>query len=93
MDVKGVIRGFIDNILEPPITFLNLAIEKISGVSLITSQGLNVGQYLSVFGDLPAAWQLLVSSLFISTVMLGTLIIFKSVMRMYFTVKEGVKWW
>lgn len=93
MDIKGVIHGFIDKIFKPPITFLNMAIEKLQEVQLVSSQGLNIGKYFAVFGDLPSAWQLVVSSILISTVLLGTLLIFRSVMRMYYSLKEGVKWW
>lgn len=93
MDIYGAIKSFIDKIFQPPITFLNLAIEKIQGVQMVTAQGLNIGQYFSVFGDLPTAWQLVVSSILISTVMLGVLLIFRSIMRIYYATKEGVKWW
>lgn len=93
MDIIGTIKSFIDKIFQPPISFLDMAIEKLQGVQLVTSQGLNIGKYFSVFGDLPTAWQLVVSSILISTVFLGSLLIFRSVMRMYYSVKEGVKWW
>jgi hypothetical protein len=92
-DIKTIIHGFIDKIFKPPITFLDLGIEKLRNVQLVTAQGLDIGKYFAVFGDMPAAWQLVVSSILISTVLLGSLLIFRSVMRMYFTVKEGVKWW
>lgn len=91
--MREIIRGFIDTIFSPFITFLDLAIEKLNDVSLITAQGLNVGQYLSVFGDMPRPWQMVISSLLISIVFLGGLLIFKSVTRLYFALKEGVKWW
>ena len=93
MSIKDSIRGFVDKIFEPPLSFLNLAIEKLQGVQLITAQGLNIGKYLSIFGDMPGAWQLVVSSLLLSTVLLGSLLIFRSVMRLYYSLKEGVKWW
>lgn len=93
MDIKGVIHSFLDNVFKPPISFLDLAREKLQGVQMVTAQGLDLGQYFSVFGDLPTAWQLVISSILLSTVLLGTLLIFRSVMRMYFAVKEGVKWW
>lgn len=91
--VFTLIKGFIDKIFKPPIAFLDLAIEKLRGVQMVTAQGLNIGQYFSIFGDLPAAWQLVVSSILISTVMLGVLLIFRSLMRIYYATKEGVKWW
>jgi len=93
MDVIGVIKGFIDKIFKPPITFLELGIEKLQGVQMVTAQGLDIGQYFSVFGDLPTAWQLVISSILLSTVLLGTLLIFRSIMRIYYATKEGLKWW
>lgn len=93
MNIKDTIISFIDKIFQPPITFLDMAIEKLRAVQLVTAQGINVGQYLAVLGDLPTAWQLVVSSILISTVLLGSLLIFRSVMRLYYSVKEGVKWW
>lgn len=93
MDVKGAITSFIDKIFQPPISFLNLAIEKLNDVQLVTAQGLDIGKYFAVFGDLPTAFQLVVSSILLSSVLLGTLFIFRSVMRLYYSVKEGVKWW
>lgn len=93
IDIYGTIKNFLDAIFQPPIGFLNLAIEKLQEAQLVTAQGLNIGQYFAVFGDLPTAFQLVVSSLLISTVFLGTLLVFRSVMRMYYAVKDGVKWW
>jgi hypothetical protein len=93
LDIKGVIHGFIDKVFKPPMTFLDMAIEQLREVQLVTAQGLDIGKYFAVFGDLPTAWQLVVSSILLSTVMLGSLLIFRSVMRTYYSVKEGVKWW
>jgi hypothetical protein len=93
LDIKGVIHSFLDKIFKPPITFLDMAIEQLREVQLVTAQGLNIGKYFAVFGDLPTAWQLVVSSILLSTVMLGSLLIFRSIMRTYYSVKEGVKWW
>lgn len=87
------IKSFIDKIFRPPIAFLDLAIQKLKGVYLVTAQGLNVNQYLSIFGDLPREWQMVISSLLISMVLLTTLLIVRVLMRMYFATKEGVKWW
>jgi hypothetical protein len=93
MDLKGKIHDFLDKIFGPPISFLDMGIEKLQSVNLVTAQGLNVGKYLSVFGDMPAAWQLVISSILISTVLLGSLLIFRSVARLYYSAKEGIKWW
>lgn len=89
----NAIVSFINKIFKPPIAFLNLAIEKLQGVYLVTAQGLNVNQYLSIFGDLPREWQLVISSLLISMVLLSVLLIVRVLMRMYYQTKEGVKWW
>ncbi|GEM05598.1 hypothetical protein HMI01_25860 [Halolactibacillus miurensis] len=93
MNVYEVLKKFIDTILQPPISFLDLAIERLQGVQLVTAQGLNIGQYFKVFGDLPSEWQMVVTSLLASTVLLGTLLMVRSIMRLYFSVKDGVKWW
>ncbi|AXM89727.1 hypothetical protein B379_11560 [Anoxybacillus ayderensis G10] len=93
MGIKEQIRSFIDKIFSPPITFLDMAIDKLRAVGQITAQGLNVGKYLAIFGDMPTAWQLVISSALMSVVILGSLLIFRSVMRLYYSLKEGVKWW
>lgn len=93
MDIKGVIRGFIDKIFNPPISFLEMAADKLKDVQMVTAQGLDLSAYFSVLGDLPTAWQLVVSSILMSGVLLGTLLIFRTVMRMYIAIKEGVQWW
>jgi hypothetical protein len=93
MDLKGKIHDFLDKIFGTPISFLDMGIEKLQSVNLVTAQGLNVGKYLSVFGDMPTAWQLVISSILISTVLLGSLLIFRSVARLYYSAKEGIKWW
>lgn len=87
------IRNWVDDIFCPVITFLDLAKAKLAGVSLVMGQGLNIGQYLRVFGDLPTSWQLVVSSLLLMVATLGALLIFRSAMRIYYSIKEGVKWW
>lgn len=93
MGIKEKIIDFIDKIFNPIFSFLDLGIEKLRDVQLVTAQGLNVGKYLSVFGDMPYAWQLVISSILLSTVLLGSLLIFRSIMRLYYSAKEGVKWW
>lgn len=93
MNIYGTIKSFIDKILGPPISFLDMAIQQLKTAQMVTAQGLDIGKYFAVFGDLPTAWQLVVSSLLISTVLLGVLLSFRSIMRIYYATKEGVKWW
>lgn len=91
--VKEKLRSFIDSIFDPIVSFLDLCIEKLQGINMVTAQGINVGKYLSVFGDMPAVWQTLIVSILGSVTLLGGLIIFRSLMRVYYSAKEGVKWW
>lgn len=93
MNIKEKITEFVNKIFDPVFSFLDLGVEKLREVQLVTSQGLNVGKYLSIFGDMPTAWQLVISSILLSTVLLGSLLIFRSVVRLYYSAKEGVKWW
>lgn len=87
------IKSFLDKIFKPPISFLDMARERLQAVSRTTARGLDVRGYLSVFGDLPGVWQMVISSLLSVTVLLISLIIFRSIMRIYYATKEGVKWW
>lgn len=93
MNVFEAIKSFVDKIFQPPIAFLDLAIEKMQSVNLITAQGLDLNQYLSIFGDLPSEWQLVITSLLISLVLLSSLLFVKTLLRLYFAVKDGVQWW
>ncbi len=93
MKVFEAIKSFIDKIFQPPIAFLDLAIEKLREAGSITAQGLNVNQYFSIFGDLPGTWQLVITSLLASMVLLSSLLFVRVLLRLYFTVKSGVKWW
>lgn len=93
LNVYDLIVQFLDSIFGPPIAFLDIATERLQAVQLTMAQGLDIGQYFRVFGDLPSAWQMVVVSLLASTVLLGTLLTFRSIMRLYYAVKEGVHWW
>lgn len=93
LGVYDAIKRFVDKIFSVPIAFLDLAREKLSGAATVTRQGLNFNQYMSFFADLPSYMQLVLKSLLSVTVILATLVMFRALMRMYFTVKSGVKWW
>lgn len=90
---ENMIKNWTDDIFCPVIAFLDIAKEKLAGAATMTGQGLNIGKYLSVFGDLPGPWQAVVSSLLLMVATLGGILIFRSAMRIYYSVKEGVKWW
>lgn len=93
MNVFDAIKTFVDKIFRVPISFLDLAREKLQSAGLITRQGLNFSSYMSIFRDLPGSWQLVLSSLLLMTVLLASLVMFRVLMRLYFTVKSGVQWW
>ena len=93
MNVYDLIVEFVNSVLGPPIAFLDTATTRLQSVQLTMAQGLDIGQYFRVFGDLPFAWQMVVVSILASTVLLGTLLTFRSIMRLYYAVKEGVHWW
>lgn len=88
------VKSFINKVFQVPIAFLDLCIEKLSSISMVTRQGLDVRRYLRlVFGDLPSEWQLVITSLLSSLVLLITLLMIKAFIRMYYAAKDGVKWW
>lgn len=93
MGVFGAIKTFVDKIFKVPISFLDLAREKLQNLNAVTRQGLDFSSYMSIFRDLPHAWQLVLSSLLVWVVLLASLVMFRVLMRLYFSVKAGVKWW
>lgn len=93
LGVYDFFKKMIDAILGPPIKFLKLARSKLEEANMITAQGLDVGSYLSIFGDLPKVWQMCINSAVLATVLLIILLCFRSIMRIYYSAKEGVKWW
>lgn len=91
--MREQIRSWIDSIFAPMHAFLDMAIEQLQQAQAVTAQGLNFGQYFSVFGDLPTAWQMVLNSLLISMGLIGGLFILRSILRVYFAKKDAVKWW
>jgi len=93
MGVFDAIKTFVDKIFRVPISFLDLAREKLQSLNMITRQGLDFSSYMSIFRDLPTSWQLVLSNLLLMVVLLASLVMFRVLMRLYFSVKAGVKWW
>lgn len=93
MGVFNAIKTFVDKVFSVPIAMLDLAREKLVNAASVTRQGINFNQYMSFFGDLPSYMQLVLKSLLGVTVILATLVMFRALMRLYFAVKGGVKWW
>lgn len=93
MGVFDAIKTFVDKIFRVPMSFLDLAREKLQSAGVITRQGLDFSSYMSILRDLPFAWQLVISNLLLVVVLLASLIMFRVLMRLYFAVKAGVQWW
>lgn len=70
-----------------------MAIDKLKGIQLGVARGLDIGKYLSIFGDMPTSWQLVISSALIATVLIGSLLMIRSIIRLYYALKGGVQWW
>lgn len=89
-DLRTKIHGFIDHLFSPFIDFLEMAKDHLINANKITAHGLDVGQYLSIFGDMPVVWQLVIVSLMISVTVTGNILIFRSLMRIYYALKEAI---
>lgn len=91
--MKEKLKEWIDGIFNPFHSFLDIAIERLRNIRLVTAQGLDIGKYLAIFGDMPGIWQVVIGSILGAAALLGSLLIFRSIMRIYYGMKEGVKWW
>ncbi|SFT00472.1 hypothetical protein [Paenibacillus sp. 453mf] len=87
------IRNFIDSIFSPPLEFLNMAYRYLNEVSLVAGQGINLNKYFVFFGYLPSSMQAVINSLLAALILLSVLQLVKVIMRMYYAVKDGSKWW
>lgn len=87
------IKNFIDAIFKPAITFLDMVLDYLGSISLIAGKGINLSQYLSFFSYLPGSMQLVVQSIISAVMFLAILQLIKYIMRMYYSVKDAVKWW
>lgn len=93
LGVYDAIKTFVDKLLRVPNALLDLASDKLVGIGQVVRQGLNFSSYMSFLWDLPREWQLVVSSLLIVVCLLVSLMLFRVLFRLYFTVKQGVQWW
>lgn len=91
--IPAAIRNFIDSIFAPPISFLQMCLDYLNSIALIAGHGINLNNYFGVFAYLPTAFQSVINSLLASIIFLAILQLVKAILRMYFTVKSGVKWW
>ena len=87
------VRNFFDSIFAPPIRFLQMALEYLNHASLVAGHGISLDNYFGFFNYLPGSWVAVVNSILASIVLLAILQLVRAIMRMYFTVKDGVKWW
>lgn len=87
------VRNFFDSIFNPPISFLQMGNDYLSHVSLIAGKGINLNNYLGFFSYLPGSMQAVVNSLLSAIIFLAVLQLVKSIIRMFFTVKEALFKW
>ncbi len=87
------VRNMIDSIFEPPLAFLRMGIQYLSQVGDVAGRGISLNKYLAFFNYLPSSFQAVVNSLIASVVLLTILLIVKSIIRMYYAVKDGAQWW
>lgn len=91
--VFDTIKNFVDRIFHTPKSLLDLARQKLVNANQVTARGLNLQSYLHVFGDLPAEWQRVISSVLIGIVVIMGLLLFRVLMRLYYAAKDGIKYW
>lgn len=87
------LKNFIDTIFKPPTEILEKIVELLGQVSMIAGKGINVGHYFVFFDHLPSSLQSVVNSLLASVIFLAVLILIRAIVRLYFGVKDGIKWW
>lgn len=87
------VRNFIDSIFAPPIKFLHMAIDYLGNVQLVAGRGINLNHYFGFFNYLPGPMQTVVQSILAAILLLAILQLVKYILRMYFLVKDAVKWW
>jgi hypothetical protein len=88
-----MVRNFFDSIFNPPTSFLQMGVDYLSKVSLIAGKGINLNNYFGFFSYLPGPIQGVLNSLISAIIFLAVLQLIKSILKMYFTLKNAVKWW
>ncbi|KGP85292.1 MULTISPECIES: hypothetical protein [unclassified Paenibacillus] len=87
------LRNFIDSIFNGPLTFLKLAIQYLNEVSLVAGRGISLQNYFGFISYLPTPFQAVVNSLLSGIILLAVLQLVKVIIRMYYAIKDGSKWW
>lgn len=87
------IKNFVDTIFNAPLQWLNLMQQMLNNASVTAGKGINLGHYFNFFGYLPHAWQVCVSSVIASSVLLILLFLVKAGWNMYLNLKSSTKWW
>lgn len=87
------LKNFIDSIFFAPLQFLDMAYDYINRVGSIAGHGINLNNYFGFFSYLPSSLQAVVNALLSAIVLLAVLQLVKSIIRMYYALKDGSKWW
>jgi hypothetical protein len=87
------IKNLIDSIFAPLLQFLTLIVDMLDNAGTIVGAGINVNNYFSFFGYLPAEWQGVVKSAMASVVLLAILFLVRSFWDMYLKSKDSIQYW
>jgi hypothetical protein len=87
------VRNLFDSIFNPPISFLQMGIDSLTHVSLISGKGISLNNYLGFFSYFPASIQAVLNALISAIIFLAVLQCVKAIFRMYFLAKDGAQWW
>lgn len=91
--IPNAVRNFIDSIFNPPIAFLHMGVDYLANVSLIAGKGISLNNYFGFFSYLPGPIQSVLNSLISAIIFLAIIQLVKSIVKMYFTAKDALKWW
>lgn len=86
-------RNFVDSIFDPVIQFLQLMIDKLSGIGTVSAKGVRLDHYFGFFSILGPAWTGVISSLLVSLLFVGILYMIQKNSRVLLWFKDLIKWW
>lgn len=86
-------NNFVDSIFAPVLQFLQLMIDRLSGIGTIAAKGVRLDHYLGFFSILGPAWTGVISSLLTALFFLFTLYVIQKNSRVLLWFKDLIKWW
>lgn len=89
----NLMHALIDSIFNPITGFLQMGIDYLDRISLISSRGLYLGNFLGPVAFLGQKWTMLLTNLVAAAILLATVAVTVTVWRGYLQAKSGLKWW